>query len=243
MAKHRLEQTSRGSKVAKGAVITGAIAMGSIAAGQAMAAPVAVPHLGNIELGALGDHLNANKHDASPKAKNLKVKKAAPTKSAKKTNKAAAPAQVQVPNVGTFAIPGIAQNQIPKELQPNAKNAPAPLARQSVADKAVNNAESKIGSPYSYGSAGPNAFDCSGLVYWSYKNAGKTVPRDSYGQMSGGKAVAYKDAKPGDILIFNGGSHSGIYVGNGQFVHSQTYGVPVNKQKVKTWALTAVRRY
>ena len=89
----------------------------------------------------------------------------------------------------------------------------------------------------------PNAFDCSGLVYWSYKNAGKTIPRDSYGQMSGGKAVAYKDAKPGDVLIFNGGSHSGIYVGNGEFVHSQNYGTPVNRAKVKTWALTAVRRY
>lgn len=240
MAKHRLEQPSRSTKVAKGAVITGAIAMGSIASGQAMASPVAVPHLGNIELGALGDHLNQQKHHASPKTKSVKVKKA-PGKT-QNAAKAAPSAKVVVPNVGTFAIPGIAQNQIPKEFQPNAKNAPE-VARHTVADKAVLNAESKIGSPYSYGSAGPNAFDCSGLVFWSYKNAGKTIPRDSYGQMGGGKAVAYKDAKPGDVLIFNGGSHSGIYVGNGEFVHSQTYGVPVHKQKVKTWALTAVRRY
>ncbi len=240
MAKHRLEQASRGSKVAKGAVITGAIAMGSIASGQAMASTVAVPHLGNIELGALGDHLNQQKHHTSPKAKSLKVNHGQARMQT--AAKPAAPAQVQVPNVGTFAIPGIAQNQIPKQFQPNAKADPS-LARTSVADKAVHNAESKIGSPYSYGSAGPNAFDCSGLVFWSYKNAGKTVPRDSYGQMAGGKAVAYKDAQPGDILIFNGGGHSGIYVGNGEFVHSQTYGVPVNKQKVKTWALTAVRRY
>nr|WP_212763371.1 C40 family peptidase [Gordonia araii] len=239
-----MEQPSRGTKAAKGAVITGAIAMGSIAAGSAAASPVAVPHLGNIELGALGDHLNQHRHEAAPKAKKgtLKVKKAhAPSKN-KQAAKPAPEAKVQVPNVGTFAIPGISQNQIPKDFQPNGKAAPGP-ERHSVADKAVVNAKSKIGSPYSYGSAGPNAFDCSGLVYWSYKNAGKTVPRDSYGQMSGGKAVAYKDAKPGDILIFNGGSHSGIYVGNGEFVHSQTYGVPVNKQKVKTWALTSVRRY
>jgi len=235
VAKHRLEQTSRSSAVAKGAVITGAIAMGSIAAGQAAASPVAVPHLGSIELGALGDHLNQQKHPA----KNLKVKKA-PAKT--QQAKAAQGAQVAVPNVGTFSIPGIAQNQIPKEFQPKAGQS-NPFERTTVADKAVLNAKSKIGSPYSYGSAGPNAFDCSGLVFWSYKNAGKTIPRDSYGQMSGGKAVAYKDAKPGDVLIFNGGSHSGIYVGNGEFVHSQTYGVPVNKQKVKTWALTAVRRY
>jgi cell wall-associated NlpC family hydrolase len=234
VAKHRLEQTSRGTKVAKGAVITGAIAMGSIAAGQAVASPIALPHLGNVELGALGDHLSQQKHQASPKAKGMTVSKTA--------TKTAPPAQVQVPNIGTFAIPGIAQNQVPKEFQPKGMTAPA-AARNTVADKAVLNAESKIGSPYVYGSAGPNAFDCSGLVFWSYKNAGKTVPRDSYGQMAGGRSVAYKDAQPGDILIFNGGSHSGIYVGNGEFVHSQTEGVPVNKQKVKTWALTAVRRY
>jgi cell wall-associated NlpC family hydrolase len=244
VAKHRLEQISRGTKVAKGAVVTGAIAMGSIAAGQAMASPVAVPNLGNIELGALGDHINSQKHHAAPKTKTLKVTKTNGDAKSKDATKPAppAPAQVRVPNVGTFALPGISQNQVPNEFQPKGKAAPAP-ERHTVADKAVVNAESKIGSPYSYGSAGPNAFDCSGLVYWSYKNAGKTIPRDSYGQMSGGKAVAYKDAKPGDVLIFNGGSHSGIYVGNGEFVHSQNYGTPVNRAKVKTWALTAVRRY
>ncbi|QKT07608.1 C40 family peptidase [Gordonia sp. X0973] len=241
MAKHRLEQPSRGTKAAKGAVITGAIAMGSLAAGQAAASTVTLPHLGNVELGALGDQINNSRHHAT-KGKSLKVKKASKTKAPAQPG---AQAQVQVPNVGTFSIPGIAQKDIPKELQPNVKKAPGLLGavRQTVADKAVHNAESKIGSPYSYGSAGPNAFDCSGLVYWSYKKAGKTIPRDSYGQLSHGKAIAYKDAKPGDVLIFNGGSHAGIYIGHGEFIHSETYGVPVHKAKVKTWALTGVRRY
>ncbi|MFT4199546.1 C40 family peptidase [Gordonia sp. (in: high G+C Gram-positive bacteria)] len=244
MAKHRLDQPSRGTKAAKGAVITGAIAMGSIAAGQAAAAPVAVPHVGNIELGALGDQLTQHKHDAKKKGTKGKVLKVRNAKKGKAAAKKAAPqAQVKVPGAGTFAIPGINQNQIPKEFQPGAKGGIAPQVRQTVADKAVMNAKSKIGSPYSYGSAGPNAFDCSGLVYWSYKNAGKTIPRDSYGQLHGGKAVAYKDAKPGDVLIFNGGSHAGIYVGHGRFIHSQTYGVPVHEDSVKTWALTGVRRY
>ncbi|MFT3900357.1 MAG: C40 family peptidase [Gordonia sp. (in: high G+C Gram-positive bacteria)] len=242
MAKHRLDQPSRGAAAAKGAVITGAIAMGSIAAGQAAAAPVAVPHLGNIELGALGDHLDNQKHDAkkkSHKGKTLKVRKA---HKGKAKAKPAPQAKVQVPGAGTFAIPGINQNQVPKQYQPKGKDG-APQVRQTVGERAVMNAKSKIGSPYSYGSAGPNAFDCSGLVYWSYKNAGKTIPRDSYGQLNGGRAVAYKDAKPGDVLIFNGGSHAGIYVGHGRFIHSQTYGVPVHEENVKTWALTGVRRY
>ena len=54
--------------------------------------------------------------------------------------------------------------------------------------------------------------------------------------MSGGKAVAYKDAKPGDVLIFNGGSHSGIYVGNGGVRAFAELRHPVNRAKVKTWA-------
>ncbi|MFZ2238615.1 MAG: C40 family peptidase [Gordonia amarae] len=170
---------------------------------------------------------------------------------------AAEAAPVTIPNVGTFEIPGISEKQIPKELrelqktvtpkshgkitQHGPRNILAP--RQTTGEKAVRYAATKIGSPYSYGAAGPSAFDCSGLVYWSYQQAGKTIPRDSYGQLGGGQAVNYADAKPGDVLIFNGGGHAGIYEGNGIFIHSSTYGVPVQRASVKQWDLVGVRRY
>ncbi|MFW0791704.1 C40 family peptidase [Gordonia sp. CPCC 205333] len=226
MAKHRLEQPGRGAKVAKGAVIAGSIAVGSLAAsaGSAFAAPAPAPMPNNtIDFPALGKALLA------PHAKPA-AKKQAP-----------APAKVAIPNVGTFNVPGLNQNQVPAQFRPGQRI--APLLRQDTGVRVLATAESKIGSPYVYGSAGPNAFDCSGLVYYSYKQAGKTIPRDSYGQLGGGRAVAYKDAKPGDVLIFNGGSHAGIYAGNGMFVHSSTEGVPVRKAPVKEWALTGVRRY
>ena len=172
---------------------------------------------------------------------------------------AAEAAPVTIPNVGTFEIPGISQKQIPKELRqlpskitpkshgritPPRVNPGTVLApRQSTGEKAVRYAATKIGSPYSYGAAGPNAFDCSGLVYWSYQQAGKIIPRDSYGQLGGGQAVNYSDAKPGDVLIFNGGGHAGIYEGNGIFIHSSTYGVPVQRAQVNAWNLVGVRRY
>ncbi len=231
MAKHRLEQPGRGAKVAKGAVIAGSITIGSLAAtaGPALAAPTPAPIPTNtIDFPALTKALlqPGAKHDAAKPA----AKKAAP-----------APAQVVVPNVGTFNVPGLNSQQIPAQFRPGQRI--APLQRQTTGVRAVAAAESKIGSPYSYGSAGPSAFDCSGLVYWSYKQAGKTIPRDSYGQLGGGQAVSYKNAKPGDVLIFNGGSHAGIYAGNGMFVHSSTEGVPVRKAPVKAWALTGVRRY
>lgn len=159
---------------------------------------------------------------------------------------AANAAPISIPGVGQFDLPGVDQSQIPNEFQPgNIGNGNGlGVTRQVRAERALRFAESKIGSPYSYGAAGPNAFDCSGLVHWSYKQAGKVIPRDSYGQLGGGTPVAsLADALPGDVLIFNGGGHAGIYAGNGNFIHSSTYGVPVKRDKVKAWQLTGIRRY
>ncbi|MFT3661953.1 MAG: C40 family peptidase [Gordonia sp. (in: high G+C Gram-positive bacteria)] len=143
-------------------------------------------------------------------------------------------APVDIPGVGTFDIPGVG----------GLGNGSGPSIGKNHAQRALAAAESKIGSPYSYGAAGPNAFDCSGLVHWSYKQAGRTIPRDSYGQLGGGRRVAsLAAARPGDVLIFNGGGHAGIYAGNGNFIHASTYGVPVKRDKVKAWNLTGIRRY
>ena len=143
----------------------------------------------------------------------------------------------------TVELPeGVTAKDIPAELKGDVAQRAG--VRRTVGQRAVAAAESKIGSPYSYGAAGPNAFDCSGLVHWSYKQAGRTIPRDSYGQLGGGRPVAsLAQAKPGDVLIFNGGGHAGIYAGNGTFIHSSTYGVPVKRDKVKAWSLTGIRRY
>ena len=153
-------------------------------------------------------------------------------------------APVNIPGVGSFDLPGIDNSQIPDQFKPGNIGIPGANPQEVRAKKAVRAAESKIGSPYSYGAAGPNAFDCSGLVHWSYKQAGKTIPRDSYGQLGGGTAIpSLAQAKPGDVLIFNGGGHAGIYAGNGTFIHASNYGTPVKRDQVKAWSLTGIRRY
>lgn len=100
--------------------------------------------------------------------------------------------------------------------------------------KLVETAKSRIGSAYRAGGTGPRHFDCSGLVYWAYKNANvktkKYVARSSsagmYANLKAYRAGStLKSAKKGDILIFtrNGRiSHSGIYIGNGKMVHAST---------------------
>ncbi|WP_020105749.1 C40 family peptidase [Nocardia sp. 348MFTsu5.1] len=162
---------------------------------------------------------------------------------------AAAPAfaaPVTVPGVGTFDIPGVTPDQIPNELKPEnflpglaAAPAPVKTAGEVAADAAI----SKIGSPYVYGAAGPDAFDCSGLVYWAHKQAGQTIPRDSYGQLGGGTSVSAADAQPGDVVIYSGGGHAGIYVGGGEVVHSSTEGVPVARMALNGMSIVDIRHY
>lgn len=91
-----------------------------------------------------------------------------------------------------------------------------------------------VGSRYAYGSAGPNAFDCSGLVYYIYKQLGYSIARGASSQYyNSGSFVSTGAMQPGDLLFFfdprfdsSGGrlptTHVGIFVGNGQFIHAST---------------------
>jgi len=93
---------------------------------------------------------------------------------------------------------------------------------------AVQAAISKIGADYEWGAVGPGTFDCSGLMVWAYKQAGKTLPRTSQAQLGGGTAVSRDDLKPGDLIIYYPDAHHvGMYVGEGYVVHASTFGVPV----------------
>ncbi|MBC6793949.1 cell wall hydrolase [Corynebacterium sp. LK26] len=93
---------------------------------------------------------------------------------------------------------------------------------------AVDAAMSKLGSPYSWGAAGPSAFDCSGLMYWAYQQIGKSIPRTSQAQLAGGTPVSRDQLQPGDIIgYYPGITHVGMYIGNGQIVHASDYGIPV----------------
>ncbi|HEY8363873.1 MAG TPA: NlpC/P60 family protein [Tissierellaceae bacterium] len=101
-------------------------------------------------------------------------------------------------------------------------------AENSQITKLKNLIPQQFGKPYVWGAAGPNSFDCSGLVYYIYKNIGITLPRTSREQATVGTYVAKKDLQYGDLVFFarNGKTinHVGIYVGNGNFVHAPQSG-------------------
>lgn len=127
------------------------------------------------------------------------------------------------------------------------------------AQKAVDLAVSKIGCWYVYGAAGPNTFDCSGLVYWIYHTQlGYSMGRTATAQWKNGIQISVdwshpgKTLKPGDLIYFRSSSgsssigHIGIYVGatyNGKptpygeftFIHAPHTGAQVCYSDLHWW--------
>ncbi len=118
---------------------------------------------------------------------------------------------------------------------------PPPMPRTAVggghaAQVAVKAALSRLGRPYVWGAKGPNAFDCSGLVRWSYAQAGVTVGDDTYSQFQQGTPVAAGDVQAGDMVFpnssFGEGGHRGpghvmMAISPTECVEAQQSGVPV----------------
>jgi cell wall-associated NlpC family hydrolase len=103
--------------------------------------------------------------------------------------------------------------------------------------RAMKVALAQRGDAYRYGAAGPNAFDCSGLTMYAYHQAGRNIPRTTDQQKAGLRAIAHKDKRRGDIILFvNGGDayHAAIYIGNNQVVHASRSGTPVKVDRIWT---------
>lgn len=109
---------------------------------------------------------------------------------------------------------------------------------------AVQAALTRIGSPYSWGAAGPSAFDCSGLVMWAFGQAGVNLPHSSQALAQGGQPVSMDQMQPGDLITYySDASHVGIYIGDGMMVHASTYGTPVRVAPMDNAPIHNVRRY
>jgi cell wall-associated NlpC family hydrolase len=108
---------------------------------------------------------------------------------------------------------------------------------------AVSNALSKVGKPYRWGASGPNAFDCSGLVKWSFAQAGRALPRTSRAQSTTGTSVSRANLRPGDLVFFYKPiSHVGIYIGNNKVVHASRKGQPVKVSDMSRMKFTKAVR-
>jgi len=104
------------------------------------------------------------------------------------------------------------------------------------AGTAVSFAYGAIGSPYVWGSSGPNGYDCSGLTLAAWRAAGKSLPHNAAMQWDRVVKINRSALAPGDLVFYNGLAHVALYVGNGQVIHAPTFGRPVELASVDMMA-------
>jgi cell wall-associated NlpC family hydrolase len=98
---------------------------------------------------------------------------------------------------------------------------------------AIHYAMAQVGKAYVYGAAGPNAFDCSGLMMMAWAQAGVSLPHSSSAQYGMGRHVSSSDLQPGDLVFYYSPiSHVAMYIGNGLIVEAANPGAGVRVSPV-----------
>ena len=146
---------------------------------------------------------------------------------------------LRTPSMGARAfIPAALVGAVLLSLAPGAAGTAEAAKPKTEADQIIAIARQQLGDPWRYGANGPKAFDCTGLVIYAYKKAGDgKVVKNGHGTRSARAMYRYFKAKGmtsrsnpkvGDIVIWGGGTHVGIYIGKGKAISTLTSGVRVH---------------
>jgi cell wall-associated NlpC family hydrolase len=137
--------------------------------------------------------------------------------------------------LGAFLLSGCIFTPPPQTKQ-EWKKIPTVISENPLIDIAL----SQLYVPYRYGGMSPDGFDCSGFVCYVYQEGvGKKLPRTARAQSQYVEIIDKEALAPGDLLFFdtsNGGkiNHSGIYLGEGKFIHASSgkvYAVTISSLK------------
>jgi cell wall-associated NlpC family hydrolase len=114
----------------------------------------------------------------------------------------------------------------------------SPRSSTDAASRAADVAVTMTGRPYRYGGSTPEGFDCSGLVHYSYAQAGVQLSRDTRALREQTGEIARTELRPGDLVFFDQDgkkfSHVGIYLGEGRFVHAPSSGGTVRTDDLQS---------
>jgi cell wall-associated NlpC family hydrolase len=118
---------------------------------------------------------------------------------------------------------------------------PAPPAPASGAPAAIAFARAQLGEPYSWGAAGPDAWDCSGLTMGAWGAGGRSLPHYSVAQYQQSTPISAGSLQPGDLVFWGSSSdpssifHVALYIGDGQIIHAPRTGEPVQVASMYYW--------
>lgn len=99
---------------------------------------------------------------------------------------------------------------------------PSAIPGDTLGDRALRAALTQQGKPYVWGAAGPNSYDCSGLMMWAYARVGIHLPHYTVAQYHAGHVISASEARPGDLILFYPPTmhHVGMYIGDGMMIHA-----------------------
>jgi cell wall-associated NlpC family hydrolase len=134
---------------------------------------------------------------------------------------ASALASLQRTQAAQAASRAAARTAKPLVAAPRAVAVPKFANGSTIAQRAVAAAMSRLGKRYVYGAGGPNTFDCSGLVQWSYRQAGVSTAHYTGSFWSSYRHIPMSQLRPGDLVFFyRDVHHVGIYIGGGMMIHA-----------------------
>ncbi|GII53014.1 hydrolase Nlp/P60 [Planotetraspora thailandica] len=118
---------------------------------------------------------------------------------------------------------------VPPEADPACDEGYVDSVSSEVVQKILEYALAQRGKPYIWGGTGPDGFDCSGIIYMAYRNAGLSIPRTTFGQWPFGVHVRAGNEKPGDLVFFDSGpntgpnhpGHVGMVVSKGKMIEAR----------------------
>ncbi len=117
-----------------------------------------------------------------------------------------------------------------------------PSYSSDAATAAVEFAREQLGDPYVFGAAGPDAWDCSGLIQGAYAVSGVTVTHSTNAIWSETAAIGREDLRPGDLVFYHGVGHVAIYIGGGQVIHAPHTGDVVKISDIDMAGVDGYRR-
>lgn len=124
----------------------------------------------------------------------------------------------------------------------SSSGASTPSYSSDAATAAVQFVHDQLGEPYVFGAAGPDTWDCSGLIQGAYAVSGISLTHSTYVMWDETSAISRDDLRPGDLVFYSGLGHMAMYIGGGEVIHAPSSGDVVKVSDIDMMGIDGYRR-